>query len=246
LKVTQVFTEKAPVLSQAFINLRDTVNLIWGAIGPVLSQLRLKFLNIFKEIRLAVGDSLGYMIEAFGGLTQFLKGVFSGNWDEAWKGLKRLVKNAINGILSLINGLLTGLTGGINAMVGMLNKLSFQIPSWVPGLGGKNFGLNLPKVKAVQIPLLAQGAVLPANKPFLAMVGDQKHGTNVEAPLATIQEAVAQVMGDMLPAMVAGFERTTDLQSRILGAVLGIQIGDETLATAVNRYNQKMEMVRGG
>ena len=244
-KVTQVFTEKAPVLRETFENLRDTITLIWQAIGPVLSQLRQKFLLVLEDIRLAVGDSLGYFIEAFSGLTQFLKGVFSGNWGEAWTGLKKLVKNAINGILSLINGLLKGLAGGVNAMVGMLNKLSFQIPGWVPGLGGKSFGLNLPKVKPVQIPLLAQGAVLPANKPFLAMVGDQKHGTNIEAPLATIQEAVAQVMGDTVPAMVAGFEALLQENIALRRTVEGISLGDETIGRAAGRYNRKMEILRG-
>ena len=244
-KVAEVFQEKAPVLAEAFENLRDTVTLIWQAIEPVLTSLRRKFLVILGDIRNAVGDNLAYFIEAFSGLTQFLKGVFSGDWDSAWQGLKKMVKNAVNGILSLINGMLKGLAGGINAMVDILNKLSFQIPQWVPGYGGKSFGLNLPRVKAMQIPLLAQGAVLPANKPFLAVVGDQKHGTNIEAPLATIEQAVANVFGDMLPAMVAGFEALLQENVALRRTVEGISVTDETLARAVSRYNAKMEIVRG-
>lgn len=244
-KVTQVFQEKAPILTEAFENLRDTITLIWQAIEPVLTNLRRKFLVALGDIRNGVGDSLGYFIEAFAGLTKFLKGVFSGDWDSAWQGMKRMVKNAVNGILSLINGMLKGLSGGINAMVEMLNKLSFKIPQWVPGYGGKSFGLNLPKVKTMQIPLLAQGAVLPANKPFLAVVGDQKHGTNIEAPLATIEQAVGNVLGDMLPAMVAGFEAILRENVALRRTVEGISLGDEVLARAVNRYNGKMEIVRG-
>lgn len=244
-EVTRVFQEKAPVLREAFTNLRDTVTQIWTAIKPVLETLRLKFLQVFGDIRTSAGNSLKYFIEAFSGLTQFLKGVFSGDWGKAWAGLKRLVKNALNGILSMLNGLLSGLAGGINSMISMLNKLSFTIPKWVPGMGGKSFGLNLPKVKPVQIPLLAQGAVLPANKPFLAMVGDQKHGTNIEAPLATIQEAVAQVMGDTVPAMVAGFEALLQENIALRRTVEGISLGDETIGRAAGRYNRKMEILRG-
>ena len=55
-------------------------------------------------------------------------------------------------------------------------------------------GWNLPQFNAPQIPYLAQGAVLPANKPFLAMVGDQRNGTNIEAPLETIKQALSEVM----------------------------------------------------
>ena len=99
---------------------------------------------------------------------------------------------------------------------------------------------------APQIPYLAQGAVLPANKPFLAMVGDQKHGTNVEAPLTTIQEAVALVMDDQIGAITAGFEETVRVQREILEAVLGISIGDEVIANANDRYRRKMAVARGG
>ncbi len=53
---------------------------------------------------------------------------------------------------------------------------------------------NGPPGNSLNVPKLARGAVLPANKPFMAMVGDQRNGTNVEAPLATIQEALMAVM----------------------------------------------------
>ncbi|MBR3978963.1 MAG: hypothetical protein IKJ94_05005 [Oscillospiraceae bacterium] len=244
-EVTRVFTEKAPVLSEAFVNIRDTVTQVWNAIMPTLETLRQKFLQAFGDIRAGAGESLGYFIEAFCGLTQFLKGVFSGDWSSAWEGLKRLVKNALNGILSMLNGLLSGLAGGLNAMISMLNKLSFKIPDWVPGMGGKSFGLSLPRVKAMQIPLLAQGAVLPANKPFLAVVGDQKHGTNIEAPLATIQQAVAQVMGDTVPAMMAGFEALLQENIALRHTVEGLSLDTDTLFGAVDSYKRKMSLMRG-
>ena len=101
-------------------------------------------------------------------------------------------------------------------------------------------------MKAPKIPYLAQGAVLPANKPFLAVVGDQRHGTNVEAPLATIQEAVAVVMQDQTSAILSGFQASIGVQREILEAVLGIQIGDAVIAQAAQRYQRKMAVVHGG
>ena len=78
------------------------------------------------------------------------------------------------------------------------------------------------------------------------MVGDQRHGTNVEAPLATIQEAVALVMQDQTSAILAGFQASIDVQRDILEAVLGISIGDDVIGAAVDRYNHKMAIMRGG
>lgn len=74
-------------------------------------------------------------------------------------------------------------------MIGALNSIHFDIPNWVPGLGGESFGINLDYLGSVSIPCLATGAVIPANREFLAVLGDQKHGTNIEAPLSTIEEA---------------------------------------------------------
>ena len=83
----------------------------------------------------------------------------------------------------------------VNAVVKTINKLSFKVPDWVPELGGKTLGFNLKTVTAPTIPYLATGAVIPPNAPFMAVLGDQKHGTNIEAPLDTIKQAVAEVIG---------------------------------------------------
>ena len=120
------------------------------------------------------------------------------------------------------------------------------MPDWVPGLGGETLGFHLRTLTAPQIPYLAKGAVLPANKPFLAVVGDQRHGTNVEAPLATIQEAVAVVMEEQISAMMAGFRALLDEQRAIRHAVESIEIGDDTIGEAALRYNRKMAVVYGG
>ena len=155
-------------------------------------------------------------------------------------------KGAVNYFISLVNGMMKAVASAYNSVKNVLNGLFVKVPNWVPLLGGKSFGFKLPSFTAPAIPMLAQGAVLPANKPFLAMVGDQKHGTNIEAPLATIQEAVALVLDDQIGAITAGFEASVGVQREILEAVLGIRIGDELIASAGDRYRQKMAVARGG
>lgn len=119
---------------------------------------------------------------------------FSLSW---WTGLG---KSAINGLIAGfeggINGIIAAFESMINWVVGGLNKISFSLPDWVPGIGGKKFGIDIPRASLgrVKIPRLAEGAVLPPNKPFLSIVGDQKNGTNVETPLSTIQEALENVL----------------------------------------------------
>ena len=126
-----------------------------------------------------------------------------------------------------------------------ISKVSVKVPDWVPGFGGESFGFSFKTVTAPQIPYLAKGAVLPANQPFLAVVGDQKHGTNVEAPLATIQEAVALTMEDLAQSNLAGHQATVGVLRQILEAVLGIRIGDGELYRAVERYREKRAIMQG-
>ena len=170
------------------------------------------------------------------------------NWfkEHITEPIANFFKNMVNGIIGFINGMIATIVSGINFIVGAMNKLRFDVPGWVPGIGGQVWGFNIPEITAPQIPYLAQGAVLPPNRPFLAMVGDQTHGTNVEAPLATIQEAVAIVMEDMVQSNVAGFEATITVLREILEAVLGIEIGDDVIGRAAARYSNRLAIRNGG
>ena len=96
-----------------------------------------------------------------------------------------------------------------------------------------------------RIPHLAQGAVLPANKPFMAVVGDQRHGTNVEAPLETITEAVRLAMEDLQDGNLSGHRATVELLGRILDAVRNIRLTDGEIAAANHRYEQKQAIMYG-
>lgn len=114
---------------------------------------------------------------------------FTAQW---WSDLARQMGNGlITGFENAVNSIITLFENMINWVVAGLNSISVQIPDWVPNYGGGKFGVNLPYVKLgrVSIPRLAQGAVIPPNKEFLAVLGDQKHGTNIETPLQTMIDA---------------------------------------------------------
>lgn len=244
--LTVVFQQKGPQITGILRNLGQMVTAVWGVVGPVLTTMRNHASAVFTEIGTVVNVVTAMVIDALYGLSQFLSGVFTGNWKKAWEGIKGYLKSIINGIIGLLNTMINRLVSALNSVIRAANRLSFTVPSWVPNIGGSRFGFNISTVSASSIPYLAQGAVLPANKPFLAMVGDQRHGTNVEAPLATIQEAVAVVMEDMAASNLAGQEAIVGVLRQILEAVLGIHIADSTIAQAVDRYRSKMTVVNGG
>ena len=111
--------------------------------------------------------------------------------------LKSTLTDVFNGIIGGSEAMGNGVTDGLNQVSDSLNSMSFTLPDWLPDVGGKSLTFNLPRLGKVSIPRLAQGGVIPANNEFLAVLGDQKQGTNIEAPLDTIKQAVAEVMMQM-------------------------------------------------
>lgn len=246
-------------MAQRSIGLSDATQTVSTAILQLLGYMSLSDTPL-QNVSITAGvltQSVMGLAEAFRKLTQDADGGWSSVKDtlvNGWSQLKTKlmdpaysgIKQSINGTIGLLNGLLAGATGGINFIAKALNKLSFTIPQWVPLIGGKSFNFYAKQVEAPKIPFLAKGAVLPANKPFMAVVGDQKHGTNVEAPLSVIQEAMAAVMEPYSAGNMAGHQATVAVLRELLAAVLGISIGDDAVAAAAERYRQKLAVVRGG
>lgn len=134
--------------------------------------------------------------QAFGGLKDFIVGVFTGDTEKALEGLKNFAKGIFNSILTVFGSLVNLIIRGLNWLIGKINSIRFTVPDWVPGVGGRSLSPRIPSVKEWAIPKLAQGAVIPPNKSFMAVLGDQKSGTNIEAPLDTIKQALSEVMGE--------------------------------------------------
>ena len=131
-----------------------------------------------------------------GGIIQFIKGVFAGDWESAWEGIKKVFKGIWNSIVIIVESAINFIIKGLNWLINKINTIQFTVPSWVPGVGGKSIGAHLSPLSEVRIPRLATGAVIPPNREFMAVLGDQKSGTNIETPLATMVDAFKQAMSE--------------------------------------------------
>ena len=181
------------------------VNWLVNTLGPVVTRI---VNNIQDTIGVVIGniiDTVKGLITVLKGVIQFISGVLTGDWKKAWLGIKTIfkgvwssftsiVKTPINLIIGMINKMTGAIESAINGIINAINTLSWDIPEWVPGIGGETFGFNLGNINIPEIPHLATGAVIPPNSEFLAVLGDQKRGTNIEAPLDTIKQAVAEVL----------------------------------------------------
>ena len=149
------------------------------------------------------------ILNVLSGIIQFITGVFTGNWKLAWDGIVKIFSNVFSGIVAvakgiinlvidLLNGLMRAYAIGVNAIIGGLNSIKITVPDWVQSLTGigSTWGMNIRTITAPQIPRLATGAVIPPNAAFAAILGDQKSGTNIEAPEGLIRQIIQEEMSN--------------------------------------------------
>lgn len=168
----------------------------WNAFITWMQSKNTALAAIFQTIGKLFSDQYNAWVKILKGLITFLSGVFTGDWKKAWNGVLEILKGIWNLIVGTVEGAINFIIDGINLLISALNKIQVNIPDWVPLLGGKSFGINIAPVSRIALPRLAQGAVIPPNREFLAVLGDQKSGTNIETPLATMVQAFRQAMAE--------------------------------------------------
>ena len=199
-------------LGEGFSQVGDGIMLMFDSIGSVFSGL---------------GETISGVCDDIGGFFSDLGETISGAWDSIVSGIKASVNTAIG----FVNTMISGAEGAINFLIDAINTLHWEIPDWVPWIGGKSFGFDIPNASFPRVPELATGAVIQPNSPFLAVLGDQPNGVNIEAPLNTIKDALTQTMAEH-----GGAGPT----------VVNVYIGNERFGSAVAQANSRNAYISGG
>ncbi|MGG7215286.1 hypothetical protein ACQPUY_17030 [Clostridium nigeriense] len=146
----------------------DIILVLWNnVLKPLATFVGGIFLNVFKSVCSSIGEYINSVKQVFNGLINFITGVFTGNWSRAWQGVKDIFGGIMSGLGAVMKAPLNAVISLINGAISGLNKISVDIPDWVPSWagGGKHFGVNIPS-----IPYLAKGGII--DSPTLAMVGE--------------------------------------------------------------------------
>lgn len=183
-------------LKQTWNAIVNSIKDAWNAFITWLQAKNPALAAIFETIGKLFSDQYNAWKKILSGLITFLTGVFTGDWKKAWNGILDILKGIWNLVIGTIEGGINFIIDGINLLISALNKIHFEIPDGVPLVGGKTIGINIPPVSRVQLPRLASGAIIPPNREFMAVLGDQKSGTNIETPLSTMVQAFKQAMNE--------------------------------------------------
>lgn len=184
-----------------------------GVLGEGIEVLLSTVKGIFNSIK-----------QICSGFITFLKGAFTGNIDMALKGVLGILrgvanlvfsifKTPVNEVIALFNAMGQTIVKAINNLIDGLNHI--KVPDWVPGIGGK--GINLSHANFTRVPYLAQGAVIPAGNPFLAVLGDQTRGNNLEMPENLLRKIVSEesYKGTGMIKLVVNLDSRTVLEQLI-------------------------------
>lgn len=197
--IIQLLSPLIKLLTAILEPIMDVLTLIFSALTPFIDILKFvagvvaNVLTVPLNILIGVFDVLAAVVKKIAEVFRKAFDKVKTQFESVWN----FIKGIINAILGGIEAMANGVIRGVNTMIRGLNKISFDIPEWIPGIGGTKFGFNIKEISEVHIPRLAQGAIIPPNKEFLAMLGDQSSGTNIEAPLDTIKQALAEVLAEL-------------------------------------------------
>jgi TP901 family phage tail tape measure protein len=217
---------------------RNGVNAVWNKVKNIFVGFANFFKGAFKRDFTQTFGLLGAPLNSFfgvvnaiwggikgvfNGVITFLRGTFTGNWRQVFSGLRQIVKSIFGTIGGIIKAPINAAISGINAAIRGVNRISFTVPSWIPGLGGKHFGVHLP-----QIPALAEGGIV--TQATMALVGEGKEHEAV-IPLSKLDKLVTDSVQKVINNKENKAIKEDSGNPKIIQVVL--QVGNKSVAEAI-------------
>ena len=194
-KVMLIVNVIASVIRGSISTISAVFNGIKNTISSILNAIKTTIISIVQSIVTGSTAPLQNMKTAWVNVFNTIKSSIVNIMSSMWNGIRNVINSILSGIQSMANNVING----INTVIRAMNAIP-------------KINLSIPTVGQISIPHLAKGAVIPPNKEFLAVLGDQSSGTNIEAPLDTIKQALAEVM-----ATNGGAQDTGDIVINIDG-----------------------------
>ena len=162
--------------------------------GPGISEAISFVIEVLGGFLGTAADVANGVLEALNGVLKFLIDVFEGDWESAWKSVSNVFSGIWNGIIGALEGAINLIIDGINWVIKKINGL---IGDGIISAGLEFFGISDGKIGLLDpltLPRLAKGSVVPPNREFLAVLGDNKQEEEVVSPLSTIKQALVEAL----------------------------------------------------
>lgn len=159
---------KIDEIKQKFLEFKEYVMIIFTAFSEKFPLLAKTFEDIFGGIK-----------KIFGGLIDFVTGIFTGNWEQALDGLKSIAKGIFDTIKGIFLAPFRLFATGINWVIEKINGLKIDVPDWIPVIGGNSYSFNIPTIPE-GLPNFATGTSYHRGGP--AIINEGGRGEIVDLP----------------------------------------------------------------
>lgn len=206
-KASNILNIFAEFINTTWDKIKNTTTTIVNAVkdGAIngFNLLKQKVSGIMDSVKTKISSVWTGIKKTFSDVISWIKNTFTDAWSRAWNrvksifsnvfnGLSKLVKKPINAVIGIVNGAISAINGAISGIESAVSFGPWEIPTpW--GTRTIGFSASFPRVPSV--PYLASGAVIPPRSEFLAVLGDQKSGNNIEAPESLLRKIVREESG---------------------------------------------------
>ena len=208
----------------------------WDTVKATAVSVWTYIKDFFSEVGRIIKQDIDSVVERFTNFGNSVKQVF----EDLWSRLKIIINFVIGGIEKMTNGVIKG----INKMIGALNGLSFDVPDWVPLIGGEKFGFNIPTISEVSIPRLASGAVITS--PTLGLMGEYPNAAS-NPEIVTPQKLLYETVTSANAEQNALLREQNNLLRQLLRKENSVVLAPSAALGRVNQRSQQMyEALAGG
>ncbi len=203
-------------------NLFDTIVSIIKLAISIISGIFTTLISIVKAPFIALQATVESVISGakkiIQGFSQVFKGIFTGDMKLALEGFKNIFSGVFEALWGIAKYPLNLIIGGINALIDGANKIKFDVPDWVPGLGGKTWGFNISK-----IPMLRTGAVINNPGYGVPVAGGRARGgeAGMEGILPLTDSRAMELLGETIGRYIT---ITNVIENKMNGKMLSRQI----------------------
>lgn len=192
VKFSELLSAVSPVVNFFITYFGPMLVQIFNQVANVFGSVVNTILNVAGALLKNIGQVIGGVIDVFKGIIEFITGIFTGDWEKALQGIVDIFGGIFETIVGLVAAPINGVIGLINGVIDAVNSLSIDIPDWIPVIGGKHFGVDIPT-----IPYLEKGGILKKGQVGLL----EGSGAEAVVPLDKNKAWIRAVAKDMVQFM---------------------------------------------
>ena len=231
------------ILSTIFGVVTTILQSIYAIFSSIFNAVKSLVVTVFNAIKTVITTIISGIKNNISTMLSSIKTIWSNSWNSMkttvvtiFNSMWSAIKGVINSIIGGIEGMANAVVNGVNVVINALNGLSFDVPDWVPELGGKTFGFSIPTLSSVSLPRLARGGIVNGATPLIAGEAGKEAIMPLESNTGWI-DSIANRVAEILSVNIMGaLEHQTDGDYQV---ITHVDLDGKTIATQIDKYKKR-------